>query len=176
MLDLALLLTHRLFAIPEAIPATGTVVARLADRVLERLDRTAEAPPGPYVVSSFHWRLRERRRDRLNYAIRTLFTPQSRALPPAALATGTALAACAAETALGPCPDAGHRSRAPHVAICTLIAPRQSRGQVDFHQCASSDGTCDGIGGALVSCPARAAEIASRGTPMARRVAASILL
>jgi Uncharacterised nucleotidyltransferase len=76
MLDLALLLTHRLFAIPEAIPATGTVVARLADRVLERLDRTAEAPPGPYVVSSFHWRLRERRRDRLNYAIRTLFTPR----------------------------------------------------------------------------------------------------
>jgi hypothetical protein len=51
-------------------------VTRLANRVLERLDSTAEAPPGPYVVSSFHWRLRERRRDGLSYATRTLFTPR----------------------------------------------------------------------------------------------------
>jgi hypothetical protein len=76
MLDLALLLTHRLFAIPTAVPSTDRVVTRLANRVLERLDRTAEAPPGPYVVSSFHWRLRERRRDGLSYATRTLFTPR----------------------------------------------------------------------------------------------------
>jgi hypothetical protein len=76
MLDLALLLTHRLFAIPAAVPSTDRDVARLADRVVERLDRTAEAPPGPYVVSSFHWRLRERQRDRLSYAVRTLFTPR----------------------------------------------------------------------------------------------------
>jgi hypothetical protein len=76
MLDLALLLTHRLFAIPAVVPSTDRVVRQLADRVLERLDRTAEAPPGPYVVSSFHWRIRERRRDRLNYATRTLFTPR----------------------------------------------------------------------------------------------------
>jgi hypothetical protein len=76
MLDLALLLTHRLFAIPAAVPYTDRVVVELADRVLERLVRTAEAPPGPYVVSSFHRRLRERRRDRLSYATRTLFTPR----------------------------------------------------------------------------------------------------
>lgn len=76
MLDLALLLTHRLFAIPAAVPSTDRVVTQLADRVLERLDRTAQAPPGPYVVSSFHWLLRERQQDRLRYAARTLFTPR----------------------------------------------------------------------------------------------------
>jgi Uncharacterised nucleotidyltransferase len=76
VLDLALLLSHRLFAVPVAEPPADAVTPGLADRVLARLDRTAEAPIGPYTVTSFHWRLRERLRDRSRYAARTLFTPR----------------------------------------------------------------------------------------------------
>ena len=76
MLDLALLLSHRLFAMPSATPRADAATARLADRTLARLDRTADAPEGPYVVTGFHWRVRERWRDRLRYAARTLLTPR----------------------------------------------------------------------------------------------------
>jgi hypothetical protein len=75
-LDLALLLSHRLFIVPSAMPQTDGIAEKLAERVLTRLHRTAEPPPGPYTISSFHWLLRERRRDRALYATRTLFTPR----------------------------------------------------------------------------------------------------
>jgi hypothetical protein len=76
MLDLALLLSHRLFAVPTVAPPADAVTSDLARRVLERLEHTAEAPIGPYRVTAFHWRLRERRRDRMRYAVRTLCTPR----------------------------------------------------------------------------------------------------
>jgi hypothetical protein len=76
MLDLALLLSHRLFAVPAATPAADAATAALAGQIEARLEHTAEAPAGPYVVSSFHWRLRERGRDRFRYAARTLLTPR----------------------------------------------------------------------------------------------------
>ena len=84
IVDLALTLSHRLFAVPDAAPDADATTMRLADGVIARLERTAEAPEGPYVVTRFHWRLRERWRDRWRYAVRTLFTPrvaQYRRLP-----------------------------------------------------------------------------------------------
>jgi hypothetical protein len=76
MLDLALLLSHRLFAIPATVPPSDAATTRLTDQVLRRLHCTVEPPPGPAVLSAFHWRIRERRRERLNYVARTLFTPR----------------------------------------------------------------------------------------------------
>jgi len=76
VLDLALLLSHRLFTVPLAAPPADATTCRLADAVVARLDRTAEPPIGPYTVNSFQWRLRERLRDRSRYAMRTLFTPR----------------------------------------------------------------------------------------------------
>ena len=76
VLDLALLLSHRLFAVPTLRPPADAVTERLADGVLARLAVTAEPPEGPYVVTRFHWRLRERSRDRSRYTLRTLFTPR----------------------------------------------------------------------------------------------------
>jgi hypothetical protein len=76
VLDLALLLSHRLFAVPHAAPPPDRAVARRADDVLARLARLAERRAGPYAVTRFHWGLRERRRDRWRYAARTLLTPR----------------------------------------------------------------------------------------------------
>jgi len=61
MLDLTLLLSRRLFAIPAATLLMDGGAARLADRVLERLASTAKAPPGPYVVPLCRRRSTERR-------------------------------------------------------------------------------------------------------------------
>jgi hypothetical protein len=76
VVDLALLLSHRLFAVPAEAPPADATTAQIANGVLDRLARTAEPPDGPYVVTRFHWRLRERPRDRWRYAVRTLFTPR----------------------------------------------------------------------------------------------------
>ena len=76
MLDLALLLAHRLFSVPASSPVADAATARLADHVVARLERTAEPPAGPYVVTWFHWQLRERWRDRIRYVGRTLLTPR----------------------------------------------------------------------------------------------------
>jgi hypothetical protein len=75
--DLALLLSHRLFAVPAVAPVVDRATQRLAASVLERLEHTAEPPAGPYLVTRFHWRLRERWCDRVYYAARTLFTPRA---------------------------------------------------------------------------------------------------
>jgi len=74
--DLALLLSHQLFSIPAAAPAADAATKRLAVEVLERLERGADVPPGPYRITRFHWRLHEQRRDRASYAVRTLLTPR----------------------------------------------------------------------------------------------------
>jgi len=76
MVDLALLLSHRLFSVPKTAPAADAVTEHLAEHILARLERTAEAPAGPYVVTRFHWLLRERWRDGVRYAARTTFTPR----------------------------------------------------------------------------------------------------
>ena len=76
VIDLALLLSHLLFAIPLAPPPADRTTQRLARSVLARLNRTSTPPRGPYVVTAFHWHLRERWRDRLRYALRTLLTPR----------------------------------------------------------------------------------------------------
>ena len=76
VVDLALLLSHRLFRVPLAAPSADGVTCRLADGVLARLERATQAPVGPYTVTPFHWRLRERWRDRSRYVARTLLTPR----------------------------------------------------------------------------------------------------
>jgi putative nucleotidyltransferase-like protein len=86
--DLALLLSHRLFAVPITAPPCGSSVTRLAHSVLARLEKGAEPPPSPHEWDRFFWRLRERSPDRWRYAARTLFTPrlahyQRLPLPPA---------------------------------------------------------------------------------------------
>lgn len=77
-LDLALLLSHRLFQIPMTAPPADSVTERLAAAVIERLGQTAEKPHGPvYVaVTPFFWDLHEWRLDRWRYAARTIFRPE----------------------------------------------------------------------------------------------------
>jgi hypothetical protein len=47
-----------------------------ADDVLLRLAEPAAVPGGPYHVTWFHWQLHDGARDRVRYALRTLFTPR----------------------------------------------------------------------------------------------------
>ena len=117
MLDLALLLTHRLFAIPAAAPSTDRVVADLADRgrIVVPLAVARAAAESPEL--------------RHPHAVHTARC----ALPPPAIAPGAALAARAAETAVGPRPDASDRSRASDVPTCTLMCSVPGAGaQIDW--------------------------------------------
>lgn len=75
IVDLALALSHRLFGTPIGTDVDA-ITWRLADRVIARLEASATPPNGPYRLDSFYWQLRERRRDRWRYAIRTIFTPR----------------------------------------------------------------------------------------------------
>jgi hypothetical protein len=74
--DLALLLSHQLFGQPGSPPPADRPTLRLAARVRAGLGRTVVRPAGPYLVTRFHWQLRERARDRVRYCLRTLFIPR----------------------------------------------------------------------------------------------------
>jgi hypothetical protein len=74
--DLALLLSHQLFGQPAEPPPADVTTSRLAARVRAGLAGTVARPEGPYLVTSFHWRLRERSRDRVRYCLRTVFIPR----------------------------------------------------------------------------------------------------
>ena len=76
VVDLALTLSQQVFAIPTGVPAADAETKRLATGVVGRLERGAEPPPGPYRITQFHLRLRERPRDRARYVMRTAFTPR----------------------------------------------------------------------------------------------------
>ena len=83
IVDLALVLSHRLFGTPIGADVDA-ITSRLADRVITKLEMSATPPNGPYRLDAFYWQLRERRRDRWRYAMRTIFTPRVahyRALP-----------------------------------------------------------------------------------------------
>jgi hypothetical protein len=76
IVDLAFLLSHLLFQRPTAMPVADPTTHRLAGVVLERLDQTAAPLPTLYALRSFQWDIREQWRDRMRYALRTLFTPR----------------------------------------------------------------------------------------------------
>ncbi|MEO8936730.1 MAG: nucleotidyltransferase family protein [Burkholderiaceae bacterium] len=75
ILDLALLLSKRLFGTAIDAPHDHATM-KLAVAVTARLAHSPEEPPGPYRLNAFHWQLRERRLDRLRYALRTMATPR----------------------------------------------------------------------------------------------------
>jgi hypothetical protein len=82
MLDLGLVLAARLLDSP--LPAETAerlrrdrATTRLAAETIARLARDEAIEPGPYRLSRYYWRMRERPRDRLAYALRTLFTPRA---------------------------------------------------------------------------------------------------
>lgn len=95
MLNLALALAQRLMG--ASLPAEATEQLRrdhqaelLASGIINGLTRGELIEPDPYRLSMFYWRMRERPRDRLTYAIRTLTTPRARhygllRLPPSLL-------------------------------------------------------------------------------------------
>ncbi len=74
--DLALLLSHQVYGQPDEPPPADRVTARLAARVRSGLCGTVTRPQGPYLVTRFHWLLRERPGDRMRYCLRTLFIPR----------------------------------------------------------------------------------------------------
>ncbi|MDB5849526.1 MAG: hypothetical protein JWP29_3278, partial [Rhodoferax sp.] len=81
MLDMALLLAHRLLgmALPEPFRLRVTGDAPLSQRVddaMAQLRGEREPEPGPYHLCRAYWQARERRRDRWRYALRTVFTPR----------------------------------------------------------------------------------------------------
>jgi glycosyltransferase involved in cell wall biosynthesis len=65
-------------ALPESVArrvAGDRVAGQLAARVIERLEDGRGEPPSIFALSRFRLAMRERRRDRLRYALRTLLTP-----------------------------------------------------------------------------------------------------
>src|SRR6202012_915217 len=56
--------------------AADATVGRLAMSIRARLFEPGYEPPSIFRLSRFGWRLRERRRDQLLYALRTVATPR----------------------------------------------------------------------------------------------------
>ncbi len=78
MLALGLSLACRVSPLPETMyPSRDAEADRLAAEVMERLGRDMSDSPGPYQLSGFTWRMRERARDRWAYALRTITTPRA---------------------------------------------------------------------------------------------------
>lgn len=93
MLNLGLALAGHLLHAPLPEEAATRLrrdvrAGRLATEIAGRMVRSQPVEPKPYRLSRFYWRMRERRRDRWAYALRTVATPRAvhyglLSLPPA---------------------------------------------------------------------------------------------
>lgn len=78
MLNLGLILAQRLLEFPLPVEISRDFTAeQLATDIIKPLGQNPPAPPNPYRLSSYYWRMRERPRDAWAYAVRTVTTPRA---------------------------------------------------------------------------------------------------